>query len=175
MGQDPDLNLKTNRLILRPIHEKYIDEIYINFTKKVTEFMPFNPSGNKNEIISFVENSIESLIKKTDIVFVVLDSDENFLGCCGIHNINEESVEVGLSLKEDSQSRGLGTEIVILLIDFIEQNLEINYIIYPVDKNNIKSRRIPEKLGFEPYKSYNKYKNESVDLNIIEYRKYYSS
>ncbi|WP_428231437.1 GNAT family N-acetyltransferase [Flavobacterium sp.] len=164
--------INTNRLIFEPIHEKYIDDINLSFTQEVTKYMPFNPNGDKNEIINFVESAKKKLIQKTDIVFVVLNLKREFLGCCGIHNINKESVELGLWLKKEYQNQGFGTEIINVLIDFVEQNFEFNYIIYPVDKENIRSRKIPEKLGFLPFETYKKKKNDLIDLHIIEFRKY---
>ncbi|MEA9414931.1 GNAT family N-acetyltransferase [Flavobacterium sp. PL02] len=174
MKLNTNIFIKTKRLILKPIEEKYIDDIYESFTSEVTKFMPFNPKANKNEIIDFVLNSKKGLLEKTDIVFVVLDIDEKFTGCCGIHNINPESIEVGLWLKKESQGQGFGTEIITKIIEFIEQNFKVEYILYPVDEENIASRKIPEKLGFIPFKTYKKRKTDTIDLNIIEYRKYYS-
>lgn len=174
MEFNSNIVVKTNRLRLKLIHKKYIDEININFTKEVTKYMPFNPSGKRMEIENFVKNSLKCFEEKTDIVFVVLDTNEIFIGCCGIHHINAESVELGLWLKENSQSQGFGTEVISSLINFIEQNFKVNYIIYPVDKENIKSRKIPEKLGFKEFKTYSKQKDDSVNLNIVEYRKYVS-
>lgn len=167
------LQINTNRLILKLIHEKYIDDIFFNFNENVTRYMPFNPSKNKIDIVNFVENSKKNFINKTEIAFVILDFESNFIGCCGIHNINLKSAELGLWLKENSQSQGFGSEIIISLIEFIEQNLKLEYIIYPVDQENIKSRKILEKLGFEVFKTYQEYKNDIINLNIIEYRKYY--
>lgn len=60
------------------------------------------------------------------------------------------------------------------LIEFLENNFTFEYIIHPVDQENIASKKIPEKLGFIPYKRYQKNKGTSSFLNIIEYRKYYS-
>jgi len=174
MELNSNLSIQTNRLILKPVHEGYIDDINSGFTPKVTEFMPFNPNGDKNEIIHFVENSKKGLIKKTDIVFVIMDYNEQFMGCCGIHNINPVSIEVGLWLKEEFQSKGYGSEIVSGLIAFIENNFNFEYILYPVDRENVRSRRIPEKLGFMVFKTYAEQKNELINLNIIEYRKYYT-
>lgn len=173
MEFNSNIVIRTNRLRLKLIDEKYIDEININFTKEVTKYMPFNPSGNRMEIENFVKNSLKCFKEKTDIVLVVLDTNEIFIGCCGIHNINSESIELGLWLKENSQSQGFGTEIISSLINFIEQNFKINHIIYPVDKENIRSRKIPEKLGFKEFKIYTKQKDDFVNLNIVEYRKYY--
>lgn len=172
MEFNSNIVINTNRLILESIHEKYIEDINTNFTQEITTYMPFNPNGDRNEIINFVENAKNNLIQKTDIVFVALNLKREFIGCCGIHNINKESVEIGLWLRKEFQSLGLGTEIINVLIDFIEQNFKLNYIIYPVDKDNFRSVKIPEKLGFIPFKTYKQKKNDSIDLHIIEFRKY---
>jgi len=174
MELNSNLSIKTTRLMLKPIHEDYIDDIHANFTPKVTRYMPHNPKGDRIDTVNFVERSKEQLIAKTDLIFVMLDQEEQFIGCCGITHINPISVEIGLWLKEEAQNQGFGTDAVIGLIKFIEQYFSIEYIIYPVDSENIRSRNIPEKLGFTAFKTYSQQKNERITLNIIEYRKYYA-
>lgn len=169
----PDIKIKTERLILQPVKDLYIDDILEHFTEEVTKYMPFNPQGDREEIINFVNESKRNLSQNTDLVMVALDSKGAFIGCCGIHNITKESIELGLWLKKKSQGKGLGTEIITALIEFLENSFTFNYILYPVDEENIASKKIPEKLGFIPAKKYKKFKNKITDLNIVEYRKYY--
>lgn len=173
MKLNSNITIKTDRLILKPIVEDYADDINTYFTAEITRYMPFNPEGNMNDVLSFVDHSKKSLLNNTDLVMIAVDSDENFMGCCGIHHITSESIEVGLWLKKSVQGVGLGTEIIINLIQFIENHFIFKYILYPVDEENIASKKIPEKLGFIPYKKYKKNKGSSF-LNIVEYRKYYS-
>ncbi|MDR6371652.1 RimJ/RimL family protein N-acetyltransferase [Chryseobacterium bernardetii] len=167
------IEIKTKRLTLSPVKDLHIDDILEHFTNEVTRYMPFNPQGNRQDIITFVNESKRTLLQNTDLVMAAIDSDRDFIGCCGMHNITEESVELGLWLKKSSQGKGLGTEIITALIEFLEKNFTLNYILYPVDEDNRASRKIPEKLGFIPAKKYKKQKNHLTDLNIIEYRKYY--
>ncbi|WP_288374043.1 GNAT family N-acetyltransferase [Chryseobacterium culicis] len=173
MRLTPNIEIKTEHLILQPVQDLYIDDILEHFTNDITTYMPFNPQGNRNDIVNFVEESKRTLSQNTDLVMVAVDSDKSFVGCCGIHNITAESAELGLWLKKDSQGKGLGTEIITTLIEFLENNFTFNYIVYPVDEENRASKKIPEKLGFIPVKKYRKYKNDTTDLNIVEYRKYY--
>jgi len=104
---------------------------------------------------------------------VAFDTNNQFVGCGGIHNITTESVELGLWIKNSMQGVGLGKEIRINLIDFLENSFTFKYILYQVDDENTASKKIPEKLGFFPYKKYQKNKSASSFLNIVEYRKYY--
>ncbi|MFP3835411.1 GNAT family N-acetyltransferase [Chryseobacterium sp. SIMBA_028] len=173
MMLNPNIKIKTERLTLQPVEDSYIDDILEHFTNEVTRYMPFNPQGNRNDIVSFVEESKRTLLQNTDLVMVALDANGDFTGCCGIHNITEDSIELGLWLKKNSQGKGLGTEIIMALIEFLENNFTFKYILYPVDEENIASKKIPEKLGFIPFKKYTKYKDPCTDLTILEYRKYY--
>ena len=168
-----NITIKTGHLILQPVDDLYIDDILQHFTSEITRYMPFNPKGNRNEIISFVNESKRTLLENTDLVMVVLDLNKNFIGCCGIHNITEESIELGLWLKKSAHGKGFGTEIIKNLIHFAEDNFTFRYILYPVDQDNIASRKIPEKFDFSPFKKYKKEKDSITDLNIVEYRKYY--
>jgi len=123
------------------VDELYIDDINTYFTAEVTRYMPFNPDGDRNDILAFVKESKKLLLESTDLVMVALDYNNNFIGCCGIHNITKESVELGLWLKKKSQGIGLGTEIVGGLIEFLEKNFTFKYIVYPVDQENTASRK----------------------------------
>lgn len=70
---------------------------------------------------------------------------------------------------------GYGTETVKALVELVENNFDIEYLSYPVDKDNWASRKIPEKLGFIPAKTYDTKKSDTENLHIIEYRKTYGN
>lgn len=169
----PEIKIRTERVIMQPVRDSDINAILEHFTSEITRYMPFNPQGDREEIVNFVNESKRTLSQNTDLVLVALDSNEDFIGCCGIHNITQESVELGLWLKKGVHGKGLGSEIITGLIEFLENHFTFEYILYPVDESNVASRKIPEKLGFIPAKRYKKYKDILTDLGIVEYRKYY--
>ncbi|AZB19577.1 GNAT family N-acetyltransferase [Chryseobacterium indologenes] len=169
----PEIKIRTERVIMQPVRDSDINAILEHFTSEITRYMPFNPQGDREEIVNFVNESKRTLSQNTDLVLVALDSNEDFIGCCGIHNITQESVELGLWLKKGVHGKGLGSEIITGLIEFLENHFTFEYILYPVDESNVASRKIPEKLGFIPAKRYKKYKDILTDLSIVEYRKYY--
>lgn len=171
----PQIKIETKRLNLIPVSDKYKEEILREFTPQITKYMPYTPNGDEVEVQDFLDKAKLGLINGTDFVFASIHKDSKvFLGCCGIHNITEDSIELGLWLKTDVHGQGFGTEIIDGLINFIEGNLKFNYLIYPVDEENIPSRKIPEKLGFSIFSAYKKAKDENTFLHIIEYRKYYN-
>ncbi|MEO6721484.1 MAG: GNAT family N-acetyltransferase [Ferruginibacter sp.] len=169
-----DINVKVNtsRLKLRPVSDKYKIDICNEFTAEITKFMPFNPTGDIKMTEEFIENSRQELLEGASIHFCILKKETNeFLGCCGIHGINTGALEIGLWLKKKEQAKGYGTETVGALINYAEEKFDFAYIVYPVDQNNLASKKIPEKFGFLPFSVYKKKKNETENLTIIEYRK----
>ena len=167
-----DRQIETVRLILQPVSDKYKKEICDEFTTEVTTFMPFTPNGNIMDTEAFIQRSKEELKNGTAIHFCIIKKESNeFLGCCGLHDIDTSEVEIGLWLKTTIHRKGYGTETVGALVKFAEEDLAVDYIIYPVDKDNIPSRKIPEKLGFRLQRRYEKKKSETEILHIVEYRK----
>ncbi|MDR2236703.1 MAG: hypothetical protein LBE92_11305 [Chryseobacterium sp.] len=69
-----DIKIETGRLTLQPVEDLYTDDILEHFTQEVTRFMPFNPQGNREDIVRFVDESKRTLSNNTDLVMVALDS-----------------------------------------------------------------------------------------------------
>ena len=169
---DQNIIIDTNRLILQPVSDEFKFEICHEFISEITKFMPFIPNGNIKETEDFIVRSNQELIGGKAIHFCIIKEEtKEFLGCCGLHHIDTKNVEIGLWLKKSAQGNGYGTETVKALVELAENNLDIEYLFYPVDKDNWASRKIPEKLGFIPAKTYDKKKSETENLHIIEFRK----
>jgi [ribosomal protein S5]-alanine N-acetyltransferase len=165
--------ISTDRLLLVPVTDKYKYKINSEFTPEITRFMPFNPKGDISVTESFIKRSAEELAAGQGVQFCVLKKDTNeFMGCCGLHHTDTKTIEIGLWIKKSAQRNGYGTETVKALINFVENNFVIDYLFYPVDKENWPSRKIPEKLGFSTELTYDKKKSEFEILNIIEFRRY---
>ena len=93
-----------------------------------------------------------------------------FLGCVGLHRPHTRFPELGIWLKKSAQGMGYGSEAIRALKDWADRNLDYVYLVYPVDRNNSASRRIPESLGGKPVASYEKMSMGGNRLDIIVYR-----
>ena len=60
--------------------------------------------------------------------------------------------EFGIWLKKGAHGRGLGREAIRTLALWAQENLKLESFIYPVDKRNVSSRKIPVSLGGEVLK-----------------------
>ena len=81
---------------------------------------------------------------------LVIQRIENheFLGICGLHiRTTPATPELGIWLKKSAHGQKLGREAIHCLVDWAKTNLDAAFLIYPVDRQNIPSRKIPESLG----------------------------
>jgi len=72
------------------------------------------------------------------------------VGSTGFHAINrrDKSAEIGYWLAKDCTGKGLMTRTVAKLLEYGFDELKLNRIVVKCVPENLKSRRIPEKLGF---------------------------
>jgi len=97
-------------------------------------------------VIAIWENDF---IIKTDVVLGIFDNGK-YIGNIGLHGIKQanRSGMIGYWLSEDNQGRGIITDCVRTLMDYGFCTLNLNRIYIHCAAGNIKSRAIPERLGF---------------------------
>ncbi len=141
------MNLTTNRLELVPISHKFEKELFENFTSEVTTYMFPPPSKEISETAKFVEISIKGRENKTDYIYVILLKDtKEFIGTVGLHFREYDSPEFGIWTKISSHGNYYGREAIGGMIEFAK-GLGCKKVIYPVDKRNISSKKIPIYYG----------------------------
>lgn len=167
------LSLESDRLRLQSISLDYKQDIFLEFTTEITEYMFPKPAETIQETDRFIRNAIQQCKRGTDLTFVILKRENlEFLGVCGIHRIHTDTPEIGIWTKKLAHGYGYGREAVHCLRDWLSQNLEYEYLVYTVDKHNILSRKIPESLGGKAVREFQKLSLSTKMLNLIEYRIY---
>ncbi len=75
---------------------------------------------------------------------------DKIVGGTGFHNINrrDKSAEIGYWLAKEYNGKGLVTKSVARLLEYGFDELKLNRIVIKCVPENVKSRRIPERLGF---------------------------
>lgn len=165
------MEILTTRLLLLPISQKYKEDIFREFTKEITTYMYPRSPQNLSETEEFINSSLSEIETGNHFVLVILKKDsQEFLGCTGIHEINSKKPVLGIWLKKSAQSKGYGFEAITALKKWVDENLDYEYLIYDVDKANLPSRRIPEKLGGQITREYDKTNLNGRVLHIVEYR-----
>ena len=142
------LQIAGKRVILHAIHERFATEIFTEFNAEITRYMFPKPAETIDETLAFITDSLTKMRRRTDLVLAIARRDGEFLGCCGLHiTQSHRTPELGIWLKQAAHGNGYGKEAIELLTTWAVANLEFEYAIYPVDKANIPSRKIPAALG----------------------------
>ena len=142
------LRIEGQRVILPAIHEKFAAEIFTEFNAEITRYMFPKPAETIGGTLAFITESLTKMRRRTDLVLAIAHREGEFLGCCGLHiTQGYRTPELGIWLKKSAHGNGYGKEAIELLTTWAVVNLEFAYAIYPVDKANIPSRKIPEALG----------------------------
>ena len=106
------------------------------------------PPRDISDTLQFIRSSIEGMNRHEEFVFAIVDTDDHFLGCAGLHARDSSlTPELGIWLKKSAHGGALGREAMRCLRDWASENLMISYFIYPVEKNNLASRKIAVSLG----------------------------
>lgn len=165
-----DFKFETERLSCRIIDQTYAEDIFNTFTSVVTKYMTPCPAKDISETRSFINMSIRDVENETSLLFVILDkTNGNFLGCLGLHSLNKPAPEIGIWLKKGAHGYGYGKEAVTSLVEWSKKHLGIKNFIYPVDKRNLSSRKIPESLGGKIHKEYQSVGFAGNKLDQVEY------
>lgn len=143
--------LETKRLILRPI--KLTDQEAVFEYARHTKVGPnagWKPHTDISESIKF----IEYCIKKRDFgqpgnYAIVEKESQKMIGTIEVHSYKGHKGEIGFVLHPDFWNRGIMTEAAKMLIIYAFEILEIKRLSYNYFLNNMRSKRVCEKLGFK--------------------------
>ncbi len=138
------------RLVLKPFEEQHLaltHEIVNSYTVVKANRMPF-PVGEGNQK-AWYENVV--LKDRTKVFFSVytLEGDE-FIGCCGLRNIDMRNRmgEAWFFFKKLDRGKGYGVECLVLAMDYGFGYLGLNKVVANVAEFNTVALHVDKKFGF---------------------------
>lgn len=162
--------ITTERLKLVPVSTKYAQAIFQEFTPEITTYMFPKPAETIADTLAFITMAQEQLRTGEALNVTILDKQTGeVLGGCGINHANTSTPELGIWIKKSAHGHTYGREAVQGLKEWAEKHLIYDYLIYPVDKRNIASRKIPESLGGIAKREYKKINQSGKELEMVEY------
>ncbi len=171
MKLSPDTKILTERLCLIPVNPDYTFDIWNESTPEITEFLPFDRTETAEGTQGFIDFAKGQLEAGKELAMVILDKNsQEFIGCCGLHDITDQHACMGIWLKAGTHGQGLGSETIKGLMEFAKQELGLSALSYNVEKENTDSCHIAEKLGFSFHREFTEPKNEHKIRNMHEYR-----
>ncbi len=143
-----DVTIETERLLLVPTTQEHTEEIFKEFTDEVTRYMmPCTPK-EISETKAWVDSVLRKRVEENELQMTILNKvTKEFLGSAWLHRIKKNIPELWIRVKLSAHGKKIWREAVAWLEARAQKNLEFDYIRYPVDRDNIWSRKIAESLG----------------------------
>ncbi len=168
-----NIAIETENLLLQAITLDYKEEIFKEFTPETGKYMYAKPPDKIEETIQFIEKSRKENEAGINLQIVILHkAKQTFLGCGGLHHIDRKTPELGIWIKKSAHGQAYGQEAMTALKQWADKNLDYEYILYPVAKENVASRKIAESLSGKIAREYDDINMSGKKLHILEYRIY---
>lgn len=97
--------IQTERLQRELLSMKYIQEIFNELTDEVTKYLRVTTPKKIEQEEEWIIKSKETYEKGENINFIVTDTAGDFIGTCGVTELNTSTPEVGLRLKESARGK----------------------------------------------------------------------
>ncbi|MDR2948573.1 MAG: GNAT family N-acetyltransferase [Dysgonomonas sp.] len=118
-----------------------------NEREYLREWLPFVDTTREVEDTG---NYVRYVLQTADKQFTIYYNDQ-FVGLIGFKDTDADNkkIEIGYWLSQNAQGKGIMTQSVSKLVEYAFNEMGMNRIQIKVAVGNNKSRRIPEKLGFQ--------------------------
>jgi ribosomal-protein-alanine N-acetyltransferase len=103
-----DVEIVTERLILRPLDLVDLEPIAREFDEQVTRYMYSSAARSAMDVAPFIADSIEGLTSNTNLqlVAVLQENPKTFVGCLGLHKPHTTTPELGIWVADSSIGKG---------------------------------------------------------------------
>lgn len=140
---------QSKRLSFRKI--KFGDEPLLenNLTRNVGKFLSIDEFFHPLLTQEYIKQSVMEMEVGTCLVLIAENEKSEFIGCCTLNDINYDTTEIGLWIKESEQRKGFGMEILEFLIGLIKNNITTNRILYTIEEENSASIALCQHFNFK--------------------------
>nr|MBE6544878.1 GNAT family N-acetyltransferase [Oscillospiraceae bacterium] len=154
-----DLIIETERLILRPFRES---DLY-DFNEYASVPGVGEMAGWKHhETIEKTKEILDMFIEEDKTFAIVFKENNKVIGSLGVEKYGLEDKltefdgylgrEIGYVLSKDYWGKGIMTEAVAAVIDYLFNDLNLDFLTCGYYDFNNQSKRVQEKCGFKPYR-----------------------
>ena len=143
------MEIRTQRLVLRPYEPAFLEDYFQEFTEEIVKYQypdPFPDMEAAGQALSGLARDMEA---GDMLELVILSQSGEFLGSAEVFGLREEDPELGLWLKSAAQGAGYGYEALRAVVDYLNGLGKYRHYIYEADVRNIPSLRLAEKFRFE--------------------------
>lgn len=147
------VTLKGNTIYLRALEPEDIDFIYmIENDESVWELSHTQTPYSKFLITEYLSNAHKDIYEAKQFRFVICDSSNNRIGLIDLFDFDFKNKRVGVGLlihSEKDRRKGIGSQALDLVINYIFLNFDIHQIYANILENNTPSLNLFKAKGFE--------------------------
>lgn len=143
------------RVLLRPFRREDAQAVWEAKEESFEHLRPWLPWAEKErsleDTIAFIARARARWLLREDLTVGIFHRASNrFLGASGLHRINwpVRLFEIGYWIRASEEGRGYVTETVQALTRLAFEVLGANRVEIRMDPRNVRSKKIPEQLGF---------------------------
>jgi len=134
--------IENERFLIRPVTAADEDQ-FMRIHQENSEMK--NAYKDEHFRKSFWERSLHS---EDDIYMMIYyKEDSQHIGNCSFQNVNQKTIEIGIDIEKTKQSQGLGTGVLLLLVEYLKNNAPDQGHQIKTKSNNIPCQRMIEKAG----------------------------
>ena len=142
------VELWTQRLILRRYCPEDADALYhsLGTDPAMSQYTGWNPYASPEQ----AQETVDTLIGHYDDVQYyswVMEIEDVLVGTIGAYDVQGDSIEVGFSVVQGWQGRGLATEALRKVLQYLTENEGFACVTAWCASENIASKRVLEKAG----------------------------
>lgn len=175
--------LETQNCILRPVEIEDYKDLYEYYKiPEVVKFLPIKYHKNQRDTKRFIKSFFIDNYKKGRVghYAVVYKPSDKVIGNIGFNNISKDATngEIGICLNPDYWGKDLSMELIVVLIDYGFDVLNLEYIYAMTFEDNVYAQNLLNKLNFKHYEDFYKkfinIQNKKVKCSkFVLYRKNY--
>jgi ribosomal-protein-serine acetyltransferase len=133
-----------------PVHAPELFDLIETNREHLRRWLPWlDQTTRLQHVQQFLRESRRKAMNGNGQTFLVINSGR-IVGVLGEHNIDrvDRKTELGYWLDQGHEGRGIMTQAVERLLGHIFDDLDLNRVVLSCAVGNVKSRAIPERLGF---------------------------
>lgn len=159
----------TNLIELRPItKEDFTNVLEWSRDEYFCEANGWETNRNHDELFNWWLNCVNN--DAVNFIRLGIDYENRIVGYTDLVSVSGNSAELGIAIGDSSLwGRGLGYTAALHMIDYGSKELRIDIFYAETHKNNVRSQRLLEKLGFLEIGSDSYEEYPEGQIQVIQY------
>jgi RimJ/RimL family protein N-acetyltransferase len=159
MRPENNLQLETERLLLRSMLESDFDELLLVFTDPKVMAAFNHPLFTHEQMERWLQRNLDHQNQYGYGLFsVILKETGELIGNCGLEQMDDMSAaELGYDFRSEFWNQGYATEAACAVRDYAFDVLHLPHLISLIRVGNLASRRVAEKVGMVLAEEFTRY------------------